>query len=332
LDAGFSWSASLIWDREYGVPNTQNTTDGHIYADSSGVLICGQFDGPFGTNIYDEGDAYLIKFDPQGDTSWVQTYTGNGSGVDNAFNLKSDGEHIYVTGPTATYVHPWGILFGLETQIFVQKYTMGGTLLWTQLYGGSDREYSRGLEIDDEFIYLSATTQSYVDTAVASDANNTLLLKLRKDSGGLVSQHIWGGMGIDEASMSIDQDDYGFIYLSGFTTTADDGTDAGTKRAVIIKVRKDDLVSVDEIDNDQKPLALTVYPNPFSFETTFRTDHYLRRATLSVYNVYGQVVKQLDNLSGETITFSRDNLPAGLFFLELSEKNRIIAYGKIIIQ
>ena len=130
LNAGINWSNALVWDREYGMPGMQTTTDGHIFADQSGVVICGQADGPNGIHPYQYGDSYLIKFDTQGDTAWVKYYTGNGTGCDNAFNMKSDGNYIYVLGFTTTNVGP---IFpqALETQVFVQKYNLGGSLVWT---------------------------------------------------------------------------------------------------------------------------------------------------------------------------------------------------------
>ncbi len=332
LDSLKPWSDALLWDIEYGQPGTQNTTDGHIYADSTGVYICGQTGGPMGSNIYDEGDSYLIKFNPQGDSLWMKLYTGNGTGCDNAFNLKSDGSHIYVLGFTTTYLGPLGFPFGLETQVFVQKYTMGGTLIWTQLYGGPKTEYARGLEVDDEHIYLGVSTKSYVDSA-AGGLDNTLLIKLNKDSGDVVCQRLWGGLGIDGVTTSIDQDENGYIYLSGNTTTAEDGTDSGLNRAVILKVNKDCMVSTGEMVTSKESISFTVYPNPFSSETTLLlSDHLLQAATLTVYNSSGQAVKELNNLSDKTITLNRDDLPAGLFFIQLTQEHSIIASAKIIIQ
>lgn len=328
LDAGLSDLQALEWDVEYGVANTFNTTDGHIYADTSGVYICGQYGAPQGSLPYQYGDSYVIKYDPLGDTVWHKTYTGNGcNGVDNAFNLKSDGNHIYVTGPTA--ITATAGLPG-DLQVFVQKYTMDGDSVWTRLYGGIEREYSRGLEVDDEYIYVSATTQTYVDTGVASDENNTLLLKLRKDSGDLVCERLWGGVGLDEVSMSIDQDDYGNIYMSGFTTTNDNGTTNDVNRAVVLKVAKADLVSIAEIENE--PTSLLIYPNPFSRETVIQSNHDLHGAKITVYNIYGQVVKSLENISGNTVTLERGNLPAGLFFVKITEGVKVVGSGKVIIQ
>lgn len=78
LDERRPLSESLLWDRAYGKPDSHNTTDGHIHADRTGVYIAGQYGGLKGRNVYNEGDAYLIKFDPAGKQQWMKLYTGNG--------------------------------------------------------------------------------------------------------------------------------------------------------------------------------------------------------------------------------------------------------------
>ena len=88
-------------------------------------------------------------------------------------------------------------------------------------------------------------------------------------------------------------------------------------------------VGINTIDN--QPSVISVYPNPFSTLTTFQSNNLFKNATLTVYNLYGQQVKQINNLSGQTITLHRDNLPSGLYFIYLTEDNTIIASNKIII-
>jgi Secretion system C-terminal sorting domain len=77
--------------------------------------------------------------------------------------------------------------------------------------------------------------------------------------------------------------------------------------------------------------TLLIYPNPFSTQTNIQSDYYLRNATLVVTNSFGQTVKQMQNLSGETIAISRDNLSAGLYFVRLIEKGKVIITGKLIV-
>ncbi len=235
LDARKPLAESMVWSRVYGKADSHNTTDGHIYADATGVYICGQYGGLKGMNPYNEGDAYLIKFDPDGNKLWMKLYKGNGTGTDNAFNLKSDGKHIYITGPTWTKMERkiGSIPLGLDTQVFVQKYTMNGSLVWTKLFGGPKIEYSRGIAVDDDHVFVSATTKSYVEAK-----DNTLLLKIDKRSGNLVSRRLWGGKGFDGITTSIALGEDGFLYLSGKSATTDNGEDSKQPSAVIMKVRR----------------------------------------------------------------------------------------------
>ncbi len=85
-------------------------------------------------------------------------------------------------------------------------------------------------------------------------------------------------------------------------------------------------VEEDLVEND-----LIVFPNPFSLETTLRTDKFLTDATLTVYNLYGQQVKQVTNISGETFTFNRNNLLNGVYFIQLAEGKKLISIKKIVI-
>jgi hypothetical protein len=86
-------------------------------------------------------------------------------------------------------------------------------------------------------------------------------------------------------------------------------------------------VSVPETGtNDQ----LGIFPNPFFSQTTLKTDKPLKNATLTVVDCFGQTVKQLHGISGQTVTLSRDDLPAGLYFIHVTEANRTCT-NKLII-
>ncbi|MCC6691610.1 MAG: T9SS type A sorting domain-containing protein [Bacteroidia bacterium] len=78
-------------------------------------------------------------------------------------------------------------------------------------------------------------------------------------------------------------------------------------------------------------LSISILPNPFSSQTVIRTNHLINNATLIVYNQLGQIVEQMENLSGQIITLNRNTLPTGLYFVRLSQNNRVIASEKLII-
>jgi len=75
----------------------------------------------------------------------------------------------------------------------------------------------------------------------------------------------------------------------------------------------------------------TIFPNPFSSFTTLQTKVSLTNAILTVYNIYGQAVVQLNNINGQTVTLSRENISSGLYFVQLTEGNKIMAANKLVI-
>ncbi|TAL63071.1 MAG: T9SS type A sorting domain-containing protein [Bacteroidetes bacterium] len=91
------------------------------------------------------------------------------------------------------------------------------------------------------------------------------------------------------------------------------------------------LFTTDIIDNQTLLHLFSVYPNPFSSQTTLQTDNLFNNVTLTVYNSFGQIVKQIKNISGQTITLYRDNLAGGLYFIRLTQDGKVIATDKLVI-
>ena len=83
-------------------------------------------------------------------------------------------------------------------------------------------------------------------------------------------------------------------------------------------------------ENSNKDI-FSIFPNPFIYSTTIQTIDNLKNATLTIGNLYGQTLKQIHNISGQTISLSRDNLPNGMYFIRLTEENKIIAVNRLII-
>jgi N-acetylneuraminic acid mutarotase len=85
------------------------------------------------------------------------------------------------------------------------------------------------------------------------------------------------------------------------------------------------------MDETSTNFSVSVYPNPFSSSTTLQTDNPLHNATLTVYNLYGQTVKEIKNISGQTIIFHRDNLPSALYFVRLTQDGKTFSADKLVI-
>jgi hypothetical protein len=109
-----------------------------------------------------------------------------------------------------------------------------------------------------------------------------------------------------------------------------DGSQGGCRNDGTVHLKRFGNATTGIIENNAKT-NFTIFPNPFSSQTVLQTGNLFKDATLTVYNSFGQTVKQIDNLSGLTIIFHRDNLPSGLYFVRLTQANKILTTEKIII-
>ncbi|MFC1731078.1 T9SS type A sorting domain-containing protein [candidate division KSB1 bacterium] len=76
---------------------------------------------------------------------------------------------------------------------------------------------------------------------------------------------------------------------------------------------------------------IDVFPNPLSSQTILSTNQLLQNATLLIFNCFGQTVKQINNINGNTHTIKRDRLPNGIYILFLTNNERTFKEKLIII-
>lgn len=89
------------------------------------------------------------------------------------------------------------------------------------------------------------------------------------------------------------------------------------------------LTSISEYSATEKQIS--IFPNPFSLATTIQTNINLINVTLTIFDTYGNQVKQVKSLTGQKIILQRDNLPNGLYFIHLTQDSKIIETNKLII-
>ncbi len=77
--------------------------------------------------------------------------------------------------------------------------------------------------------------------------------------------------------------------------------------------------------------SISIFPNPFSSFTTIQFDSPLINGELNVFNVQGQLVKTIRNISGNQIQLFRDDLKNGIYFIRVIQNNTLIVTNKIII-
>lgn len=76
---------------------------------------------------------------------------------------------------------------------------------------------------------------------------------------------------------------------------------------------------------------LKIYPNPFNYFTTIQFSSLMKNAEFVIYNVYGQLIKTINNISGDKIILYKESISSGLYFYEVKQDNGNIATGKLVI-
>jgi uncharacterized delta-60 repeat protein len=66
--------------------------------------------------------------------------------------------------------------------------------------------------------------------------------------------------------------------------------------------------------------SILVYPNPFSDIITVTSNQIFSEASFTVYNNFGQIIKQINNVSGNDFDLNMNTTASGIYFLTIEEK------------
>lgn len=273
-----------------------NINDGN---NPSGSLIS---DGTFLYGMTRSGGLY---------TTWPNPY-GNGT----IFRIKPDGtsyskilDFAGTNGkyPTGSLVFDGAYLYGMAGNVFkIKTDGTGDSVLTNNGANGSN------LFFDGTYLYGMTATNGIngfgtLFEIMPNGSSDSILMNF---SGIADGRSPYGALISDGISL------YGMTNYGG---TNDLGT-----------VFKFHPATMGVTDNKAETI-FTIYPNPFSTETTLQSDEFLQNASLTVYNSFGQVVKQVESFTGHKMIFHRDNLPGGLYFIRLTQDGKTFSTEKLVI-
>jgi hypothetical protein len=219
----------------------------------------------------------------------------------------------------------------LEIYTADYNYLLDTTSNIQQLTSDTTRDHDPCFSLDGLKIAFSASDAALTNADIVTiDTNGNNRMTLVDDNGVHGGQINWGTDGkIYYHSI--------YLFVTNFTANAfNTNTNAGEPllNSSNIHYLNPYYVNLNPVGINsvfsEKP-SVSIFPNPFSTETTFQTDKLFLDATLTVYNSFGQTVKQIKNISERTVAISRDNLASGLYFVRLTEENKTIAVYNLVI-
>ena len=78
---------------------------------------------------------------------------------------------------------------------------------------------------------------------------------------------------------------------------------------------------------------IVVFPNPSKNITNIEFSNTKNESrTLTIYNINGQAVSRIENITNEAVTIDNKNFENGMYFFQLQNNNGIIGEGKFLIE
>jgi hypothetical protein len=209
-----TWQASLGgWARNWGGSNPDSANDsvtdsaGNIYITGSFTMECdfdpGPGDATRTANFLD--DAYLVKYDPNGNFQWVGTWGGEADAGNYVAML---GNNIIVYGTfmdIGTDFDPGPDTDNHDSNggadLFLNVFDSAGNQLWAVTWGSDDYDYAGGMFIDEYGrIYVGGTFIDSVDfnpgpgtALVNSNGGYDSFLMRLASNGNYQYVRTWGG-------------------------------------------------------------------------------------------------------------------------------------------
>ncbi len=245
LDPGLKWGTYYGGSGMHGLMNgwagvaAEKTDGNHIYITSetdSPDLIATV--GAHQDTITGDNDAFLAKFDEEGDLVWATYYGGTGEDFSSSVATDIYG-YVYIAGNTLSdgmatpLSHQSSLRSGFASNFYLARFDSTGKLTWATYYGRTAQDDAAYVATGpDGSVYLAATTRDTSDIATPGTHQEKVFATFSQYSTFLVrfdtaGQRLWGtyhagygGYTLLEGGIAIDRS--GNIYLAGSTSVPED--------------------------------------------------------------------------------------------------------------
>jgi hypothetical protein len=337
-------SGNIIWIKKAGGTGDDNANGIGIDA-SDNVFLSGRFSnisnfGTFQLNSNGQQDIFLCKYNSNGTEQWVKQMGGTWDDQSGEVALDHFG-NLYAIGRVRGN-------FSIDTNTFdglrgfmLTKFDNNGNLKWLKQ---GDATWDCGwsdLVIDNlDNIYVAgdfSDTAFFENDTIIGTGNYTYqgcFARFANDGSMLWVKHTTNTGTCIPACIYSNNDS--ILYLTGMYSglvTFDDITltPIGSNDIFIVKLSKGYHYGVNEVDKiDNK---LIVYPNPAHQSATLQfSNPKNENFTLTLYNTYGQLVREINNITGDKVTIERQDLTNGMYFFRLATEGKVIGTGKMVME
>lgn len=222
-------AGNVIWNRQFG--GAYEDEGKGVATDSFGnVYLAGSTDVFVSASVGLSEDAFVTKYDADGNLLWTRQLAGANTDRNNATATDGTG-NVYVAGETASD------LIGTSAggwDAFLAKYDSAGNLLWARQFGTEKTEGASGVAVDSSgFVYVTGTMSGAL-TGSTSEMEDGFVRKY--DSAGNLLWTKQLRTADEDYSWGIAAGELNTVYFSGWTFGAFVGQNAGERDAFVAKI------------------------------------------------------------------------------------------------
>ena len=296
-------AGSILWAKTFNAPGTFNIGWSVRQTADDGYIIGGQ---TYTTNY----DAYIIKTNSTGDTLWTRAYGGANPDYARAVQETSDGGYL-LTGYTQSFGAGGADGYLLKTD-------SDGDLSWSKAFGGSNPDlFYFGTQTSDAGYVAAGSTVSF-----GSGSADAYLVKT--DAGGNSGCNEINAGTVEYVPPCIPGTVI-FTVISVVTAPALSLTtgSGGTATSLCL------TTGIHEMENEELPI--TIYPNPFSNETTISFSGFVQSGEVEIFTMHGKKVYSNKIVNATEVNVRVENMTPGMYFVKLHDGKNLLV-RKVIIQ
>lgn len=281
----------VIWSKLYGTPEhdygncIQKTSDG-------GYIMIGQTFG-FGTA---NGDAWLVKLNGSGDTTWTKRFGGAQNDEGYYITVAPDGGFVFLVRDSSNA--------GKDIDVRIIKTDANGGIVWNKVYGGDRKDTPKMIQTtsDGGFI-VGAISRSF-----GWENPDMWILKCNSSGDTTWTRHYGGDL--NEHCYVIREMPDGSFIATG--KTASFGPDFDP---IFLKLNAQGTLVVG-LKDSQALSTVNAFPNPVTGNLTVKLDE-TRNSRLELRNCYGQLIDlQIAGYYPKTLRVVREN---GMYVMSLED-------------
>jgi hypothetical protein len=301
-------SGNIVFLKKYNA-----TPDGagpyHVMEDNAGnfVMVGATFN--FGSG--GDWDAYIIKFDSNGNFLWGRTI-GEAGIPDEAYSVVQmpNGDYV-IGGEMESY-------YGYTSQTALIRFSNSGTFISMKLLN-PDADGSFPLNL------VKNTDGGITVFRTESNYSNEGNLSIMRTDPALNTSCFEMPVLPTVINFSTTQASMGTVgTMSGeYTVTTTSG---------LLSIEATPICMLNESEMNASKQNYFVYPNPAANAITFSfSNQESEEYDLVLYDMQGRQVKIINGITGNTVTVNIKDLEEGMYFFNLSENQQVKAQGKIIV-